>query len=277
MSDLIVQAEVSSASEVPTNSDRPARKGSALPISRFSRMPVLSGFTDTGRLSPRAVRAWESLARRGRCMRSRRWGCALAVEAACVRRVRRRAPPPPARRPGCSVIKPLSGFDAELERDLESHAAIDYDGEWEVLLGLRDENDLAAPVARALAARHPDRVRLVVHDEESGANARINQLIALTRAARHEVIVCTDANVRVPPSYLREVAAALQRPGVGLVTHLVAGSGERRLGAVVDNQAWLTFVAPDVASRPCWGWSRSSGSRWPCRGMSWSAWAAGRR
>ena len=172
---------------------------------------------------------------------------ALAVEAACVRRVRRRAPPPPARRPGCSVIKPLSGFDGELERDLESHAAIDYDGEWEVLLGLRDEDDLAAPVARAFAARHPDRVRLVVHEEESGANPRINQLIALTRAARHEVIVCTDANVRVPPSYLREVAAALQRPGVGLVTHLVAGSGERRLGAVVDNQAWLTFVAPNVA------------------------------
>ena len=61
------------------------------------------------------------------------------------------------------------------------------------------------------------------------------------------MLVSTDANTRVYPRYLRDVAAGLERPSVGLVTHMVAGVGERRAGAAFDNQAWNTFVAPNVA------------------------------
>jgi ceramide glucosyltransferase len=172
----------------------------------------------------------------------------LGFEGSCLWRLRRRPAERPLRYPSCSILKPLSGYDEELDRDLESHAAMDYPGKWELLLGLRDAGDPAAAVARAFAARHPGRVKLVVHEEEAGLNPKVNQLIALTRAARHEVIACTDANIRVPVGHLREIAAALERPGVGVATHLVAGVGERRLGAAFDNQAWNAFVAPNVAT-----------------------------
>ena len=171
----------------------------------------------------------------------------LGVEAACVAAVRRRPLPEPTRFPGCSVLVPLSGDDPELPGNLAALASIDYPGEWEVLLGI-DSDGSAAGSGRALAAAHPGRVRVVEHAERGGTNPRVNQLVVLTRAARHEVLACLDANVRVPRGWLREIVAALERPGVGLATHLIAGTGERRFGAAVDNQAMLAFVAPNVAT-----------------------------
>jgi ceramide glucosyltransferase len=90
-------------------------------------------------------------------------------------------------------------------------------------------------------------VRVVVHEEAAGLNPKVNQLIALTREARHGVIAATDATIRVAPDWLTETVAALERPGVGLATHMPAGDGERRLGAAWDNQALVTFVSPNVA------------------------------
>jgi ceramide glucosyltransferase len=172
---------------------------------------------------------------------------ALAVEAVAVRRVRRRPLAPATSHPGVSVLKPLAGDDPELEADLESHAALDYPGQWEIVLGLEDEADAAAPAARAFVARHPERARFVVAGGRAGRHPKVNQVIFLTRAARHDVLVVTDANARVAPGHLREVAAALERPGVGLATSLVAARGERHAGAAVDNQTWLAFVVPNVA------------------------------
>ena len=172
---------------------------------------------------------------------------ALGVEALALRRVRRPRLPPTTSHPGVSVLKPLSGSDPELEADLESHAALDYPGEWEIVVGLQDEADPAAPAARAFLARHPDRARLVVVGERVGHHPKINQVIFLTRAARHDVLVVTDANARLAAGHLREVVSALEREGVGVATALVAAHGERSVGAVVDNQVWLTFVMPNVA------------------------------
>ena len=69
---------------------------------------------------------------------------------------------------------------------------------------------------------------------EPGGNPKVNQLIGLAAAARHPVLVVSDSNVRVAPGYLDEVAGHLADPGVGLVTHLVVGDGERSLGSRLD-------------------------------------------
>lgn len=45
----------------------------------------------------------------------------------------------------------------------------------------------------------------------------------MMRSARHEVLVIADADVHARPDYLDRLAAALQQPGVGLVTTLYAG------------------------------------------------------
>jgi ceramide glucosyltransferase len=169
------------------------------------------------------------------------------VELYALWAMRRRRIPDISSFPGFSVLKPLCGLDDELVENLESHAAIDYPGEWELILGVRNEVDLAYPIARDFAARHPERVTLVIQEGEPGHNPKVNQLITLTRRARHELIAVTDSNIRVPPTCLREHAALLSNPEVGLTSHDYCGAGERRLGAILDNMTLASFGATNIA------------------------------
>ena len=42
-------------------------------------------------------------------------------------------------------------------------------------------------------------------------------------AAKHDVLVIADADVHVAPDWLRRLVAALEEPGVGLVTTVYTG------------------------------------------------------
>ena len=149
--------------------------------------------------------------------------------------VHRRAPArAPRMRRGISVLKPLCGLDDDLAANLECFAALDY-APYELLLGVRDRHDAAYPVAVAFARRFPRRVRVVLQRGEPGLNPKVNQLATLVRAARHEIVVVSDSNVRVAPEYLDEIAACLEDPRVGLVTHPIAGVAEARFGSLMDN------------------------------------------
>lgn len=140
------------------------------------------------------------------------------------------------RGPGVSVLKPLSGVDDELEENLRSFVGQRTDGRpYEVLLGVGDVKDAAYPLAQAAASRWPRVFRVVVQQGAPGLNPKVNQLLSLERAARHELLVISDSNVRVPEGYLAGVVRAMEDPEVGLVTHPVAGVGERRLGSLLDN------------------------------------------
>jgi ceramide glucosyltransferase len=103
-------------------------------------------------------------------------------------------------------------------------------------------------VARRLAARFPGRFRLVFQRGEPGLNPKVNQLITLAGAARHGLLVVSDSNVRVEPGYLAEIAALLEDPTVGLVSHAIVGVGERRLGSLFDALHLAGSVAPGVVA-----------------------------
>jgi ceramide glucosyltransferase len=147
------------------------------------------------------------------------------------RRARQRSP---RLRRGISILKPLCGIDDNLDENLECFARLPYEP-FELLLGVRDQNDPAYPVAQACARRHPRRVRVILQNGYAGLNPKVNQLCTLARAARYDVVVISDSNVRVAPDYLHEIAAHFEDPAVGLVTHPVAGVDELRLGSLMDN------------------------------------------
>ncbi len=149
--------------------------------------------------------------------------------------------------PGISVLKPLCGIDDDLGANLERFAGLDYP-DYEVLLGLESRRDPALPLARAACARWPGRFRIVLQRGEAGLNPKVNQLVTLAKAARHDILVVSDSNIRVHAAYLSEIAALLQEPEVGLVTHPVAGVGERRLGSVMDSLHLAGSIAPGVVA-----------------------------
>jgi ceramide glucosyltransferase len=166
----------------------------------------------------------------------------LLIQLGSATRHMRARPPAPRTLPPISVLKPLCGVDDDLANNLEGFVTLDYP-DYEVLLGVRDTRDAAYPVARALAKRFPGRVRVVVQRGTPGMNPKVNQLCTLARAAHHDLLVVSDSNVRVSSDYLREIAAWFDDPEVGAVTHPIAGVGEQRLGAAMDNMYMTGSIA----------------------------------
>jgi ceramide glucosyltransferase len=171
----------------------------------------------------------------------------LAFQVWVLVRHLRIAPPRPRELEGISILKPLCGVDDDLPHNLASFARLDHP-RYEVLLGVRSAGDPAYRVACEAAAAWPGLMRVVLQRGEPGLNPKVNQLITLARCARHDVLVVSDSNVAAHASYLQEVAGYLDDPRVGLVTHPIAGCGERTLGAFMDNAHLSTAIAPGMVA-----------------------------
>jgi ceramide glucosyltransferase len=129
----------------------------------------------------------------------------------------RRAAPAIGFRPPASVMVPVSGFDATTGAFVEALCRQDY-GDFEILIGTTDPDDPARAPLERLAAAFPHRVRLFLGLPPRGANYKDSILSYLLEAARHEVIVFADSDLRIDASYLARVVAPLADPAVGLVT-----------------------------------------------------------
>ena len=59
--------------------------------------------------------------------------------------------------------------------------------------------------------------QLVVCGPLLGTNAKVSQLMEVECLAKHDLLIISDADVRVPPDLLANIIAPLQQPKVGLV------------------------------------------------------------
>jgi ceramide glucosyltransferase len=125
--------------------------------------------------------------------------------------------------PSVTILKPLHGDEPLLEEALASFCAQDYPA-CQIVFGVQDPSDSALPVVNRLRQRFPALDMAVVIDPTlHGPNRKIGNLINMLPAAKHPVLVISDADIHAAPDYLRAVAAALQEPGTGLVTTLYTG------------------------------------------------------
>jgi ceramide glucosyltransferase len=149
--------------------------------------------------------------------------------------------------PPVTILKPLKGLDEQLEENLRSFFRLDYPT-YQLLFGVADENDPAAVVVQRLLEEFPGQdAQLVVGTPVFGLNPKVENLASMDRFRKHDVILISDSNVRVRPSYLRETAAYLAEPGVGLVTNLFAGVGEAHSGAIMENLQLNGYIAGGMA------------------------------
>lgn len=149
--------------------------------------------------------------------------------------------------PPVSIYKPLKGCDEDLEANLRTFFQLDYPV-YQLIFGVAEHDDPAIPIVRRLMSEFPDRdATLVVGNPAFGLNPKVENLAAMERDRRHDVILISDSNVRARPEYLRETVCHLADPRVGLVTNLFAGTDERQLGAILENLQLNGFIAGGVA------------------------------
>lgn len=169
----------------------------------------------------------------------------VGVISACIHLRQRRRVHAPAAWPAISLLKPVKGLEEDLERCLRSFFEQDYPGELELVFASAQRDDAAIAVARKVAEEYPQvRARFVHTDENWGLNPKVSNLQGALQAARHDLVLQTDANVWAPRDYVRRIVSELESEQASLLSSLVSGVGERSLGAALENLQLSAFVAP---------------------------------
>ena len=136
--------------------------------------------------------------------------------------------------PAVSLLKPVRGVDFGSYENFASFCRQEY-ADYEILFGVGGDADPSVPLIQRLMKDFPQRrIRLFIGAERIGANRKVSMLARLAREAQHEILVLTDGDVRVTPTYLREVVAPFADRSVGAVTSFYRGIAEKNLGAELE-------------------------------------------
>lgn len=126
--------------------------------------------------------------------------------------------------PPVSVLKPLHGMEARLEENLESFFQQDYPG-YEILLAADEAGDAALEVARRLCQRYPGvRSTILVTGKPPWPNPPAYSFHRMSEVARYEILVTSDSDVYVSPSYLCGIVPPLLDRQTGMVTCVYRGT-----------------------------------------------------
>ena len=120
--------------------------------------------------------------------------------------------------PAVTALKPLKGCDAETGRCLESWLTQIYPAAFQVLFGVASPDDPVCDLVRRLLFRYPKiDAQLVFCPDALGANAKVSTLAQLLPHAKHDVLIISDADIRVPLDFAGQVVGPLQNSENGLV------------------------------------------------------------
>lgn len=120
--------------------------------------------------------------------------------------------------PPVTILKPLCGLDDNTDANLASFCEQNYP-RYQVIFAVKEATDPSVEVVQKLIHQFPDRdIQLVISNREIGANPKVNNLANAASAAKHELWVIADSDIRVGKDYLQKVVQPLRYPGVGVVT-----------------------------------------------------------
>jgi ceramide glucosyltransferase len=153
------------------------------------------------------------------------WG----LSALTLARFRRRRARRSEWRPSVSLVKPVCGPERDLHENLSTAVRQDYP-DYEVVFCVQDPLDAALPVVERVREEAGDgRVRIVVDGRRAGPNAKVGNILNGSARARGEVLVFSDSDMRVAPTYLADIVAALEDPQVGIACTLYRAEGATNL------------------------------------------------
>ena len=177
------------------------------------------------------------------------WGYQLLALVSLWRFFKPTAPSPAATAgPGITVFKPLKGLEANTRECLESFLSQAYQP-YQVIFGVRDSEEPVVALLQDLREAHSGpEIELVFCPGTLGLNPKISSLRQMEARARYDLLVIADADVKVGPDFLSRVAAALQEPGMGLVSCPYRFGPAPTLGAKLEALTIAADFIPSVAT-----------------------------
>src|SRR3984893_5239911 len=153
-------------------------------------------------------------------------------------------PTPPT--PPVSILKPLKGPDPGMYESFRSHCLQDYP-EYEIIFGVSEADDPAVASVQQLQREFPSHaIRLVVSPKQLGANVKVSNLEQMLHAARYQLLLVNDSDIRVERDYLRRTVAPLVDERIGMVTCLYRGVAASTLGSQLESLGLSTDFCPGV-------------------------------
>ena len=114
--------------------------------------------------------------------------------------------------PGVTLLKPVKGCDPATEDCLRSWFTQEYAGPVQILFGVATAEDPGCGIIRKLLLEFPAAdAQLLICGPLLGANAKVSKLVELERLAKHDLLVISDADVRVPPDLLANLVVPFHR------------------------------------------------------------------
>ncbi|WP_371824226.1 bacteriohopanetetrol glucosamine biosynthesis glycosyltransferase HpnI [Methylosinus sp. KRF6] len=188
-------------------------------------------------------------------------GCVyLLVASAVVLRFSRRRGQPKAPAVPVTILKPLHGAEPRLAERIQAYCEQRYEGELQMICGVRDHADPATEAVRIAQDAVGPRIELRIDPLQHGGNRKVSNLVNMARDARHEILVLSDSDIEVDQNYLTNVVSWFAQPDVGAVTCLYHGVPSKalwsRYAALAINAHFLPSVVLAISfglARPCFG------------------------
>jgi len=146
------------------------------------------------------------------------------------------------------LLRPLRGAGEWLESCLDSLWSAASSTRTLVVLGLTDPRDPARSIVqKAMATTERPPTQLRIGPGPTGLNRKMANLIQMTEGLEAEILLFSDADVRVPDDYVDRAISPFKDTEVGLVTfpyQSVPGpSAASRIEALITNTHFLPSVA----------------------------------
>lgn len=149
--------------------------------------------------------------------------------------------------PAVTILKPVKGMDAGSYDNFASFCRQQYAGELQMLFAAASEQDPVVTIIRQLMADFPGvDISLVINPAIYGPNYKVCNLINAFPAAKHDIIIVCDSDIRVTPGYLTSVTAHFADPKVGLVTSLYRTSAVANCATAVEATGFTAEMIPNV-------------------------------
>ncbi|MEH2247945.1 bacteriohopanetetrol glucosamine biosynthesis glycosyltransferase HpnI [Nostoc sp.] len=120
--------------------------------------------------------------------------------------------------PPVTILKPICGLDSYAYENFSSFCQQDYP-EYQMIFGVCAYEDPAIEVVEKIIQQFPDvDIHLVVNAQIIGTNLKVSNLANAVVAAKHEILIIADSDIRVGKDYLQRVIQPLKDQKVGVVT-----------------------------------------------------------